>query len=93
LIKERARAAIRPGYRATIADNLVHVNHFSAGSLARALREEGFTDVSVVTGMPEFPRAGALDRVVRHAAFLPARYLPGAVRTPLALNLQAYGRR
>ena len=33
-VKESLRARLRPSYRATLADNLVHVNHFSAGSLA-----------------------------------------------------------
>jgi hypothetical protein len=30
---------------------------------------------------------------VRQLVFTPARYVPGGVHTPLALNLQAYGRR
>lgn len=91
-IKERVRAAVRPGYRATLADNLVHVNHFSPGSLKRALEAEGFTAVVVVAGAPEYP-AGGSSRVVRRVLFNAARALPGALHTPLALNLQAYGRR
>ena len=91
-LKERVRAAVRPGYRATLADNLVHVNHFSPGSLRRALEAEGFSSVVVVAGAPEFP-SDASSRVVRRVLFTAARVLPGALHTPLALNLQAYGRR
>ena len=76
-VKEHMRAWLTPGYRATIADNLVHVNHFSARSLAAALRAEGFTDVLVVAAVPEYPPAGAIDRLVRRAAFVPARTTPG----------------
>lgn len=91
-IKERLRGILRPGYRPTLADNLVHVNHFSPGSLRRALEAEGLTDVTVVTGAPEMPD-GMSARLIRRLVFIPARVLPGAVHTPLALNLQAYARR
>jgi SAM-dependent methyltransferase len=91
-MKERVRAAVRPGYRPTLADNLVHVNHFSPGSLRRALEEEGFSDVTVVPGAPEFPE-GPVSRLVRRLVFVSARRVPGAIHTPLALNLQAYARR
>jgi SAM-dependent methyltransferase len=91
-IKERARALLERGYEARLADNLVHVNHFSPSSLRRALEEEGFRDVAVTAGAPEYP-PGAASRLVRRLLFLPARAIPGAVHTPLALNLQAYGRR
>jgi SAM-dependent methyltransferase len=91
-IKERVRGAVRPGYRPTIADNLVHVNHFSPGSLRRALEEEGFLDITVVAGAPELP-SGMSTRLVRRLGFIAARVLPGALHTPLALNLQAYARR
>jgi SAM-dependent methyltransferase len=89
-IKERIRAILRPGYRPTLADNLVHVNHFSPRSLHRALEAEGFTAISVVAGVPEMPPA-TTSRLIRRLAFVPARVLPGALHTPLALNLQAYG--
>ena len=90
--KERTRAVLQRGYEARLADNLVHVNHFSPASLRRALEEEGFRDVAILAGAPEYP-AGAFGRLVRRLAFLPARLVPGAVHTPVALNLQAYGRR
>lgn len=91
-IKERVRAAVTPGYRPTLADNLVHVNHFSPGSLKRALEAEGFSDVSVVAGVPEFPSPGP-SSLLRRTLFRIARSMPGGLHTPLALNLQAYGRR
>jgi 2-polyprenyl-3-methyl-5-hydroxy-6-metoxy-1,4-benzoquinol methylase len=91
-VKERAHALLDRGYEARLADNLVHVNHFSPSSLRRALEEEGFRDVTVIAGAPEYP-PGAASRLVRRLAFLPARFIPGAVHSPLALNLQAYGRR
>jgi len=90
--KERARAIVQRGYRPRLADNLVHVNHFTPASLRCALEEEGFRDVAILAGAPEYP-AGVIGRLVRRLAFLPARAVPGAVHTPLALNLQAYGRR
>lgn len=91
-LKEHLRERLRPGYRATIADNLVHVNHFSRASLARALERSGFCEVSVVAAAPELPD-GFVRRSARLAAFRLARALPGGAASPLALNLQAYARR
>jgi SAM-dependent methyltransferase len=94
-LKETVKARLRPGYRASVADNLVHVNHFSPGSLQLALVREGYSDVSVLPAAPELPpregRRGEI--VVRRAAFAVARAVPGGVHTPLAFNLQAYARR
>jgi SAM-dependent methyltransferase len=91
-LKEALRARLRPGYRATIADNLVHVNHFSASSLARALDRAGFHEVAVVAAAPELPE-GSGSGWPRLAAFRVARSLPLGFTSPLAFNLQAYGRR
>ena len=95
-VKETLRARLRPSYRATLADNLVHVNHFSAASLARALTASGFRDVAVTAAAPELAensgRAGSANWG-RLAAFRLARALPGGAASPLAFNLQAYGRR
>jgi hypothetical protein len=91
-LKERLRARLRSGYRATIADNLVHVNHFSRASLSRALERSGFCDVSVVAAAPELP-AGHAAGCARVAIFRLARALPGGAALPLAFNLQAYARR
>jgi trans-aconitate methyltransferase len=93
-LKEHLRARLRPSYRATLADNLVHVNHFSSASLRRALTAAGFRDVEVVAAAPELPAAGsALDRLTRLALFHLARAIPAGAALPIALNLQAYGRR
>lgn len=91
-IKESVRAVVRPGYRPTLADNLVHINHFTPASLRLALERSGFTAVRVTPAAPEMPD-GRLDRVVRRAVFFAARGVPGGLHTPLALNLQAIGTR
>ena len=93
--KERLMSALRPGRRISIADNLVHVNHFSPHALEMALRAAGLGEIAVRTGAPEFlPLDGhAVARSASNAArriLYAAGCLPGAVRTPIALNLQAY---
>jgi SAM-dependent methyltransferase len=94
--KEQLRARLVPGYRATLADNLVHVNHFSPGSLRLALRIAGFSNTAIVVGAPELPPGGgahgASVRAARRALFQAARVTGGA-SSPLAFNLQAYARR
>jgi 2-polyprenyl-3-methyl-5-hydroxy-6-metoxy-1,4-benzoquinol methylase len=96
-LKERARARLRPAYRATLADNLVHVSHFSPASLRAALAREGFEDIAISAGAPELPPNGTVaaraDRALRLGTFRAARVLPGGIHTPMALNLQAYARR
>ena len=91
-LKESVRAIVRPGYRPTLADNLVHINHFTPASLRLALERSGFTAVRVTAAAPEMPDAGAA-RIVRRAVFFGARRMPGGVHTPLALNLQAIATR
>lgn len=98
LLKENVRAQLSKGYRISVADNLVHINHFSAASLRGALARAGFADISVTVGAPELnmgSRAARarLSNAFRLGVFGAGRYLPGGVRTPLALNLQAYARR
>jgi SAM-dependent methyltransferase len=94
-VKERliARAVRR---RVSLADNLVHVNHFSPRSLIRALERAGFSRVAVRAGAPELPQhrglRNAASNAFRRAVYAAAR-LPGALHTPLALNLQAFGSR
>ncbi|HEY7054923.1 MAG TPA: class I SAM-dependent methyltransferase [Vicinamibacterales bacterium] len=95
-IKERTRAIVRPGYKPSLADNLVHVNHFSPSSLRFALEREEYCDVAIHAGAPELSQngfAGSFDRTLRLVAFRTVRALPGGVHTPLAFNLQAYARR
>lgn len=89
--KEHLRARLVPRYRATLADNLVHVNHFSPGSLRLALQLAGFSSITIAVGAPELPPASALSRAARLAVFHAARI--AGTSTALALNLQAYARR
>ena len=95
--KEAWRARLRRGYRPTIADNLVHVSHFSPRSLVLALEQAGFRDVSLEPAAPEIPPGGglrtALDRWLRRGVFAVVRAVPAGVHSPLALNLQVYARR
>lgn len=96
LRKEIWRGRLRPSYRPTVADNLVHVSHFSPRALALALQRAGFVDVRVVPGAPELYEGGLtrkLDHLVRLALYGAARIIPGGVHLPMSLNLQAYGRR
>ncbi len=99
LQKELLRARLVPGYRATVADNLVHVNHFTPATLARALTGAGFTDVRVEPAAPEIVQPGdasAFGRfrmnAMRRSAYALARLMPGGTRTPLTFHLQAYAR-
>ena len=87
-VKERAFAAVT-ARRVSVANNLVHVNHFSPRSLTLALEQAGFSNVTIAAAPPELPRPG-MSRALRLATFAAAS-LPGAVHTPFALNLQAYG--
>ena len=94
VVKERVLAAAT-SHRVTLADNLVHVNHFSPRSLKLALRRSGF-EPSVRAAAPELQPAKPLtfralgSSALRLTTYALAR-LPGGVHTPLALNLQAYG--
>lgn len=96
--KERALAMVRRSRRVSLADNLVHVNHFTPTSLRRALQAAGFRQVSVRTAPPELLSSGnsPLSRTAANAirlAVYAAGRLPGAVFTPLALHLQAFARK
>lgn len=97
LLKERLRAALRPGYRIELATNLVHVNHFGPGSLRHALETAGFGQVTVTTAAPELSIAGghplrvACDDGLRRIVHACSRRLPGVLRSRFTLNLLAYG--
>ena len=95
--KEHMRARLRRGYRPRLADNLVHVNHFSPLSLRKVLQRAGLRDVWIGIGPPELPPArgglAVISNVVRRTLYHAARLVPGGVHTPLALNLLAYARR
>jgi SAM-dependent methyltransferase len=96
--KERVLRAVLPTHRVSLADNLVHVNHFSPRSLSLALERAGFARIAIRTAAPELvPVNGSrfrasLSNAVRLGVYV-AGSLPGAVHTPLALNLQAFAQR
>ena len=97
LTKETWRGRLLRGYRPTVADNLVHVSHFSPGSLRRALERAGFADVEVAPGAPELPPDGGARgfaaRQIRLGLHHLSRLTPGGVHLPITFNLQAYARR
>jgi SAM-dependent methyltransferase len=96
-LKENVRAFLRKGYRPRLADNLVHVNHFSPASLRKLLERAGLRDISIGIGPPELPPArggmASVSNLGRHTLYRAARLVPGGAHTPLALNLLAYARR
>jgi len=92
LLKETWRARLQRGYRATVADNLVHINHFSPAALRHALQRAGFTDVVIEVAAPECPPGDDLSTRARVAAYNVIRRMPGGVNTPIALHLQAFAR-
>jgi SAM-dependent methyltransferase len=93
VFKETWRARLQRGYRATVADNLVHVNHFSPRSLRLALERAGFTRVTVEVAAPECPPDASVSTAARLALYQFSRVVPGGVHTPLALHLQAFAQR
>lgn len=96
LRKERVRAAMGRASRVSVADNLVHVNHFSPRSLRLALEAAGFADVTIHPGAPELPDGAGAAALVQRATSLAARWaarLTGGARSPLAFNLQSFARK
>jgi SAM-dependent methyltransferase len=95
--KERVRARLHRGYRPRLADNLVHVNHFSPAALRAALERIGFRQVTIEIAPPELPPARTYrDRAanaLRRSLYYGGRLLPRSVDTPLALNLLAFGQK
>jgi hypothetical protein len=97
LTKEIWRGRVSSSYRPTVADNLVHVSHFSPSSLKLALERAGFADITVEAGAPELPPTpglqGTMARTLRLSLHHLSRLLPGGVNLPITFNLQAYARR
>ena len=95
--KERIRARLHRNYRPRLADNLVHVNHFSPGSLRTAFARAGLRNVTVEIAPPELPPVhsyrNAASNLLRRCLYHGGRVIPGAINTPLALNLLAFGQR
>jgi SAM-dependent methyltransferase len=92
LLKETVRTYLHRNYRASLADNLVHVSHFSPRSLRYALERVGFDNISIRVAAPECPPSW-LSWSVRLAVFAAGRLIPFGVYTPMALNLQALARK
>jgi hypothetical protein len=92
LLKETWRARLTSSYRATLADNLVHINHFSPRALRMALARAGFDDITVEIAAPECPPGARASALVRLALYNLGRRVPGGVHTPIALHLQAFAR-
>jgi SAM-dependent methyltransferase len=92
LLKETCRARLARGYRATLADNLVHVSHFSPGSLQLALSRAGFDEITVEIAAPECPLGARAATLARTALYQVSRRIPFGVYSPLALHLQAFAR-
>lgn len=90
-LKEQLRVALRGG-RVSLADNLVHVNHFTRFALDLALRRAGFTSVVVTAGVPERPSSKGAVQLMGRALFRMSRVLPSVLGARLALHLQAYAR-
>lgn len=94
--KEQVLSALHRGRPVSLADNLVHVNHFSPQSLRLALERAGFRGVTILPGAPELRYEGIPSRRVMSNALrltvYGAAHVMG-VRSPAALNLQAYARR
>jgi 2-polyprenyl-3-methyl-5-hydroxy-6-metoxy-1,4-benzoquinol methylase len=96
-LKETLRSRLQRDYRPRIADNLVHINHFSARSLRLALSRAGYSHITLRVGAPELPPVvgfqSRVSRLTRLLAYYCARAVPYGVGSPLAFNLQAYARR
>jgi hypothetical protein len=88
--KEACRARLASSYRPRLADNLVHVSHFSAASLRLALERAGFTNISIEVGAPECPPGDKASSTLRLVLYGLGRLVPFATHTPIALNLQAF---
>lgn len=100
LLKENLRARWKRNKEFSIAENLVHINHFSPSSLGLALERTGFAQITLTVGAPELSpsdvsasaRSVASD-IVRLGVYYLGRFIPRGVNTPLALNLQAYAQK
>jgi SAM-dependent methyltransferase len=97
LRKERIRGALFRGYRPTVADNLVHVSHFTPASLRMALERAGFDRIGIRAAATVLPPGGggggaAARGLLHRGVSLAARALPGGEHSPLAMNLQAFAR-
>jgi SAM-dependent methyltransferase len=92
------RSVLRMRRRTGVGVHYVHVNHFTVESLRRCLEEAGYSDIQILVGAPDFVPASYAGRTpgeacsagLRQATYRAARLIPGGVRSPLSLNLQAF---
>jgi SAM-dependent methyltransferase len=97
-LKERIRRSLLRRADSGVGVRLVHVNHFTPSSLRRCLEGAGFRAVTIEVAAPDYMPASFAERtggeavaaLLRLAVYQAARWIPGAIHTPLALNLQAY---
>lgn len=97
IFKEALRRDVLGQTNAGVMVRYVHVNHFTVDSLRLCLEKAGFQDISVEVGAPEcVPRSArdsrrqAFKTLVAKSVYRMARTVPGGVRSPFSLHLQAY---
>ena len=100
LFKEYLRSRWKRNNDFSVAENLVHINHFSPSSLRQALKKAGFSNITLTVGAPELSPSDAAasvrsvgSDVIRLSVYYLGRFIPGGVYTPLDLNLQAYAQK
>jgi SAM-dependent methyltransferase len=93
--KERLRSW-GTGKVPNVANNMVHVNHFTPYSLTRALEQAGLRVVHLEPGYPELPPGqgikAKLERGIRRVVYALASG-PGGLASPWTLNLLAIGQK
>lgn len=97
ILKEAFRRDVLKQTGAGVMVRFVHVNHFTVDSLRQCLEQAGFRDIAIEVGAPEFLPATPVRSKrettrarIAQTVYQIASHLPGGVRTPLAMNLQAY---
>ena len=99
-LKEAARARVRPGYRPTLADNLVHINHFTPAIAARGARadrlrpRDGLRRRAGTARCPARPPGAASDfpcrpRRAGRAAHATGAEPPGCGHPPMSRTIRA----
>ena len=97
IFKEALRRDVLDQADAGVMVRFVHVNHFTVDSLKACLENAGFRDVTIVVGAPEFlpatpnrPKRETIKAAITQGIYHLVRHIPGGVRSPLSMHLQAY---
>ncbi len=97
ILKEALRRDLLGQEDAGVMVRFVHVNHFTVDSLKQCLELAGFRDVTIEVGAPEFlpptpdrPRRETVKAAIAQGVYQVVRHIPGGVRSPLSMHLQAY---